>query len=126
MHPLFRLLTERPQLLAEHADAYAALIAAEVPRISAAWQRSTLLYALALCSALVGLVLAGVASMLWAALPALPLQAPWALIAAPALPLLASLVCLLAARSGRAVDAIALLRGQLQADIELLHQRARA
>jgi hypothetical protein len=126
MHPLFRLLADRPQLLAEHADAYAALIADEVPRISAAWQRSALFYALALGSGLVGLVLVGVAAMLWAAVPALPPHAPWMLVAAPAVPLVAALACAVAARSGRAVQAIEHLREQVRADIALLRQGAAA
>lgn len=124
MHPLFRLLADRPQLLAEHADAYAALIAAEVPRISAAWRRSALLYGLALCGLVVGGALVGVAAMLWAATPALPPQAPLILVAVPALPLLAALVCALAARSARASEVIAPLREQLRADIVVLREAA--
>ena len=45
-HPLFHLLATRPQLLADHVEACAALVAAEVPR-SAAWKRDALFSALA-------------------------------------------------------------------------------
>jgi uncharacterized membrane protein YqjE len=126
MHPLLRLLADRPQLLVEHADAYASLIAAEVPRISAAWRHSALLYALALSCLLVGLMLAGVAAMLWAVAPALPLGAPWVLMAVPALPLLAGLACFASARSGRADEAIDHLREQVRADIAMLREGAAA
>lgn len=124
MHPLFRLLADRPKLLAEHADAYAALIAAELPRISAACQRSALLGALALCSALAGATLAGVALMLWTVMPTLPAHAPWVLAAVPAVPLLAALGCAVAARSGRALEAVTRLREQVRADLAMLREAA--
>jgi len=125
MHPLLRLLAERPQQLAEHADAYAALIAAELPRISAAWRRSALLHALALCSALVGSMLAGVAAMLWASAPAaLSPFASAVLVAVPALPLVAALGCTWAARSVRALEAVEPLREQVRADIAMWREAA--
>ena len=86
MHPLFHLIATRPQLLADHAEAYAALVAAEAPRIAAAWKRSALLNVLALCSLAVGLVLTGVALMLVAAMPEAAMRAPWVLLAVPLLP----------------------------------------
>ena len=66
MHPLFHLLATRPQLLADHAEAYAELVAVEINRMSATWTRLALLNAMALCSLSVALALAGVALMLWA------------------------------------------------------------
>lgn len=122
MHPLLRLLVDRPQLLAEHVDAYAALIAVEVPRISAAWQRSALLHALALGSALVGTTLAGVSVMLWATAPAVPPPTLWILLAVPAVPLVAALAFALAARSAHALDATGTLREQVRADIAMWRQ----
>ena len=101
MHPLFHLLATRPQLLADHAEAYAELVAVEVNRMSATWTRLALLNAMALCSLSVALALAGVALMLWAVMPALPAQAPWVLIVVPLLPLAAAVGCLLAMQRGR-------------------------
>ncbi|HET9977227.1 MAG TPA: hypothetical protein VFQ20_07320 [Burkholderiaceae bacterium] len=101
-----------------------ALIAEEVPRISVACRRGALLYALALCGLVVGSVLAGVAALLWAVTPTLPLHAPWLLVAVPVAPLLAGLVCALAARSGRARAAMDTLREQVRADIAVLREAA--
>ena len=126
MHPLLRLIATRPALLAEHAEAYAALIAAEVPRISAAWQRRALLSAAAAACAVVGILLAGVGAMLWFALPEPPMRAPWMLLAVPLLPLLAAVVCLLAARSAGAQDPLDNLRQQVTDDLLLLREAAHA
>ena len=126
MHPLFQLIATRPQLLADHAEAYAALVAVEVPRISAAWQRSAVFNALALCALIAGLVLAGVALMLWATLPDAPMRAAWVLLAVPLLALSAALACAMAARSGDAGVAMNNLRLQIAADIALLRAAAAA
>jgi hypothetical protein len=124
MHALFRLIADRPQLVAEHAEAYAALVTAEVPRISAAWRRSAVLHALAVCSAVVGIALAGVSAMLWAITPDLPAHAPWLLVAVPLLPLLSGLAFALAARSGRGREGADRLRRQIRADILMLREAA--
>ncbi|MDO9284578.1 MAG: hypothetical protein Q7U26_06745 [Aquabacterium sp.] len=124
MHQLLHLITTRPQLLAAHAEAYAALASAEFPRIGAAWKRRALLDALALCAVGVAAVLAGVALMLWASLPAVPAQASWVLIGIPCLPLALAAWFAAAARSGSGRDALANLREQVQADLRLLREVA--
>lgn len=126
MHPLFHLIATRPQLLADHAEAYAALVAAEAPRISAAWKRRALLNLLALCSLAVGMTLAGVALMLWAAMPEAAMRAPWVLLALPPLPLAAALVLGVAARRGSERNAFEHLRQQVMADIVMLREAALA
>ena len=122
MHPLLQLLAVQPHLLAEHAEAYAALVAVEVPRISAAWKRTALLAALAMCGLTVAMLLAGVAGMLWAVLPWAPMRAPWALIAVPALPLVAALACGIAARARGGSEAFSQLQQQVRADVALLRE----
>jgi uncharacterized membrane protein YqjE len=126
MHPLFHLIATRPQLLAEHAEAYAELVSVEAPRISAAFRRSAWLLALAFGSLGAGVVLAGVAVMLWATAPEAQIRLPWTLVAVPALPLLAGLLCVLAARRGREREAFDTLRQQVRADIALLRETALA
>ena len=126
MHPLLRLIATRPALLAEHAEAYAALIAEEVPRISAAWQRRALLSAAAGACATIGVLLAGVGAMLWAALPEPPMRAPWMLLVVPLLPLIAAAVCTMAARAAGARDPLEGLRQQVTDDLLLLRDVARA
>lgn len=127
LHPLVRLFADRPQWLAEHAQAYAELVAAEVGAVSATWKRQALLNAVALCGLAVATVLAGVALMLWAVIPEAQIQAPWALLAAPSLPALLALGCLWAARRlgnpGGAFDSV---RRQVQADLTLLREASAA
>ena len=124
MHPLYHLIATRPQLLADHAEAYAELVAVEIDRMSATWTRRALLNALALCGLSVALALAGVALMLWAAMPALPAQAPWVLIVVPLLPLAAVVGCLVAGQRGGQHGAFDILRQQVKADLLMLHEVA--
>ena len=122
LHPLLHLVATQPQLLADHAEAYADMVAAEVGAASAAWKRQALLNAVALCCLGVAAVLAGVALMLWAVIPAADIQAPWALIAAPLLPIAVALGCLWAARARTGGSAFDKLRQQLKADILMLRE----
>jgi hypothetical protein len=122
MHPLLRLVLGRPQLLADHAQAYADLAAAEFSVASLRWRRRALLNAAAACSLGIALVLAGVAVMLWSVLPAAPLEARWVLIAVPLCPGLIGLGCVVAARAGSASEAFAGMRAQLLADLALLRE----
>jgi hypothetical protein len=126
LHPLLHLVATQPQLLADHAEAYADLVASEIGLVSATWKRRAALSAVALCCLGVSAVLAGVALMLWAVIPPADIQAPWALLAAPALPLAAAAACLLAARSGGGASGFDKLRRQLHADITMLREAGAA
>ncbi len=120
MHPLLALVTNRPNLLAEHAQAYVDLLATELPRAAAAYKRTLLLNVLALLGLQAALLLAGLGLMLWAALPASPMPAAWLLVAVPILPLAGALACLLVARSGAARNAMDAVQGQFSADLAML------
>lgn len=120
MHPLFRLIATQPQLLAHHVAAYADLLADEIGHASTVWKRKAMLNVAALCCLAMTAVLAGVALMLWAVIPATQLHAGWALIAVPLLPSAVAVSCLWAARkqpAGRAFDKIG---EQVQADLAML------
>lgn len=80
MHPLLGVLATRPQLLAEHAQAYA-----ELPQASSARMRQARLKGLALLGLLTAVLPAGVASLLWAAVPLSSMPNPW-LLPGPAPP----------------------------------------
>ncbi|MEX8493350.1 hypothetical protein [Sphaerotilus sp.] len=121
-HALLHLITTRPQLLVDHAQAYAELANADLDVVTSAWKRQLRLAAMSLCGAAVATVLAGVALMLWAVIPASQIEAPWALVAAPLLPALVALWCLLAARSGGDPQAFGNLKEQVQADLLMLRQ----
>jgi hypothetical protein len=121
IHPLLRLIATQPQLLADHAESYADLVGEELGKTTAVWKRRVLLNAAALCLIGVAAVLAGVALMLWAALPAASLHAPWALMAAPALPALAALWC--GYEGQRETDAVFKdLKQQIATDLVMLRE----
>ena len=120
MHPLLALATGQPQLLAEHAQAYGELVSAELARVASTWKRQALLHAGALIAVAVTAVLAGVALMLWAALPTPTMPAPWLLILVPLAPLLAAFGCLMAARGQAGPGAFNNVREHVQADLLML------
>ena len=122
IHPLFHLIATKPHLLADHVGAYAELVVDEVRGTTTVWKWQAVLYAVALVLAGVAVVLAGVASMLWAVIPPADIQAPWALVAGPLLPLLAAAVCVLIARSQVRRNSFDSLREQLHADVSMLRE----
>lgn len=121
IHPLLRLVATQPQLLADHAEAYAGLVSDEIGRSAASFKHRVLLNAIALCLVGVAAVLAGVALMLWATLPPASMQAPWALIAAPGVPAAVAVVCALFGRR-QPGDAFAELKQQVAADLVMLRE----
>lgn len=84
IHPFFRALASQPELLAEHAGAYAALASAELGAAARQWRRRLVVQLLAAALALAGLGLGGVALLLVAALPVGGMPAPWVLAVVPA------------------------------------------
>ncbi|MFO1327354.1 MAG: hypothetical protein U1F56_08340 [Rubrivivax sp.] len=122
LHPVFRTLATRPELLAEHVGAYTELALAEAADAGAGLRRKLLLGAAAAASAALGVALAGGAALLAAAIPLATMPAPWALLAAPALPLAAAAV-LFALQRRQPVDlGFRTLRGQLALDRVLWQQ----
>lgn len=119
MHPALALLVSRPQLLMDHAQAYAALFNEEFGLAYIAWQRRTLLRAVALCCLGVAAVLAGVAVML-AATWGITANTLWVWVLTPAVPLLVAILCLLLARQPAQDESFGNLIRQLHADIALL------
>lgn len=122
IHPLLRLVATEPQLLGDHVGAYADLIGEEVSSVSSAWVLRIGMYAAALALLLVGLILTGVAAMLWASLPASGFQAAWLLIVVPLVPFVAMGICLLMARSKPMEKAFDKVKRQLQADMAMLKE----
>ncbi|NVO06800.1 MAG: hypothetical protein HXX19_13110 [Rhodoferax sp.] len=123
MHPLLQLAMAQPGLLGEHAQAYAALLGSELGTLQQRTRQSLLWSLATLACGITALVLAGVALMLWAALPGLASSSnAWLLWATPALPLLATLGCWLQLRQSGATPAFAAFKQQLQADLQLLQE----
>ena len=121
IHPLVRLVATQPELLVDHAGAYAGLVGEELGKTATAWKFRLVLNLVALCLLGVSAVLAGVALMLWATVPAAQVQAAWALMAAPAVPALAAIGCALAGRENH-VSAFADINKQLAADLAMLRE----
>ena len=124
LHPLLHLIATKPQLLADHAQAYAELAAVEVGEFSAAWRRRAVFFAVAAFFLGLALVLAGVAVLLWSVLPVAQMQAPWALVAVPLALAAIGAVCLLAGRSNSQTSAFVTLREQMKADLLMLREVA--
>jgi hypothetical protein len=121
IHPLLRLVATQPELLADHAGAYAGLVGEELGKTAAAWKLRVMLNLVALSLLAVSAVLAGVALMLWATVPTAQIQAAWALIAAPVVPALFALGCALVGRE-KYISAFADINKQLAADLAMLRE----
>ena len=122
IHPLLRLIATEPQILGDHVEAYAELVGDEVRKTGSAWTVRIGLYLAALALVGVGLVLTGVALMLWAALPTPGVHEPWLLVAVPAASLLGALVCVILARRSPVENAFDKVRMQINADMAMLRE----
>jgi hypothetical protein len=122
IHPLLKLIATEPQVLGDHVEAYAELVGDEVRKTSTAWATRLGFYLAALFLLGVGLVLVGVALMLWASLPMAGFQAPWVLIAVPAVTLAAAVVCVVLARRSPIESAFDNVKKQLSADMAMLRE----
>ena len=122
LHPMLRLVLARPDLLADHASAYAELAAVSAREAVAEWQLRLVGWGLLAAGVLLCITFGGVALMLHATVAAAPM--PWLLWAVPAAPaLLALLGGWLARRrtDGRRSTSIT---QQLEADLALLRAAA--
>jgi hypothetical protein len=115
-HPLFKTLATQPELLAEHAGAYAELAAVETAVLGRWLRRQARLWCALVVSAGIAVGMAGVALMLAAAIPAAAMPAPALLCCVPAVPALVSAACAMALRQPPADTAFASLRQQWRAD----------
>ena len=117
MNRLLGLAASRPQLLADHAQAYAEMAAVQIERLMADWTQRALLGALAIGAALVAAMLAGVAILWWSAATVSQTPASWVLLATPSVPALIAACCAVALRVRRPNGALDAVRQQLQADL---------
>lgn len=116
LHPVFRTLVSQPDLLVEHAGAYAELASAEMAMAAHQLKARAAMAVASIACAALGASLTGTALLLVAVTPLQEMAAPWALIAAPAVPLLAA-GALWWAQSRRAVDlSFGAVREQMQID----------
>ena len=119
-HPLMKLVTTQPQLVAHHIGAYANLASAQASDALLALRGRAVLGLTAAALLVLGLLLAGVALLLTAVTPLAEMPAPWLLAVAPAVPLLAAAGSWLALRRRPWAWSLDPLREQLAADAALL------
>ena len=93
-----------------------------MPRSSARKCTRIGLYVGALALGALGLMLAGVALLLCAALPSSNYPAPWAMIVVPLVPLAGAVICLLVARSKPIENGFETVKKQLHADMAMLRE----
>jgi hypothetical protein len=122
LHPLLRLALARPDLLADHASAYAELVLGNARDVVADWRLRLVGWALLAGGVMLCLLFGGVALMLYGTVAAPPL--PWMLWTVPSAPLLMALFGLWLARRPGAPRRVASVAQQFEADLNLLRVRA--
>jgi uncharacterized membrane protein YqjE len=115
VHPIFSVLITRPELVMDHVAGYAALVQEEASTVGVQVARRAAAWAVAGVGLLVFLVLAGVACMIGATS-----EFHWALVAVPAVPLVAAAIAYFIARQPLPSTAFTELRAQLDADTQML------
>jgi hypothetical protein len=116
LHPLFSLLARRPDLVMDHAAAYAALAHEEAAATGVELTRRALAWAVAVLCLAMFVVLAGVAAMLGA----MQGHFHWMLLLVPGTALALAGVAFAQARQRLPQPAFAQLRSQFEADAQAL------
>ena len=123
IHPLIHLAARHPELLAEHGEAYAALVAKEISDWRTSLVRRVVLAAVALLTAGLSLLFIGIALMLWAASPdGEDLRSIGVLIAVPGVMVIVTIAAALFAKGGAPASAFADLKKQFSADLRMLRE----
>ncbi len=108
--------------MADHAQAYAELMAAEFGEASTAVVRRLIVGGAGLLCLLVAAILAGTALLLCAVTTAAQIQASWALIVVPLVPLVASITCMVWMRAQQPLRPLVELRRQARSDLDMLRE----
>ena len=123
IHPLIRLAFSRPELLAEHGEAYVALVGKEISQWKASLVRRAVMGVVAGVGALVSLIFVGVALMLWGVTPDAEMRSVWALLAPPVVMLLVTAVAAYIAVKGISQPSVVEdIKSQVRADIAMLRE----
>ena len=116
VHPIFKVLIRRPELVVDHLSGYAALAQQEASTLGAEVLRRAIAWGAAAACLLVFLMLAGVAVMLGF----MQGEFHWVLVLAPGVMLALAVVAIVIARDPLPTQAFVELRGQLEADAQAL------
>lgn len=120
LHPLFSTVIQRPDLVADHVSAYAALFNQELKAIGTSALARIAAWVLVVLCAFLFLSLAGMALMLGFANN----QFHWALVAVPGCALLMTMIALVKARKPMQQDHFPELKAQLDSDVHALRVAA--
>ena len=116
VHPIFKVLIRRPELVVDHLSGYAALAQQEASTLGTQVLHRAIAWGVAAASFIVFLMLAGVAVMLGFMHGVFH----WVLVLAPGAALVLALVAMTMARRSLPTQAFVELRGQLEADAQAL------
>ncbi len=121
IHPIVHVAARRPQLLAEHAKAYGDLLLEEGKRTLASLVLHAVLYVAAGVLGGLGLVLGGVALLLYAAVPG-ELRNGWLLAGLPCASMAIAGVCVTVARVLPVDITLDVVGRQVRADIDMIRE----
>jgi uncharacterized membrane protein YqjE len=116
IHPIFKVLVSRPELVVDHLGGYAALVQQEASTIGAELLKRAIAWGVAAVAFIVFLMLAGVAVMLGFTQG----EFHWVLVLTPGAALALALVAMIIARTSLTSQPFVELRGQLEADAQAL------
>ncbi|GAC1602462.1 MAG: hypothetical protein NVS3B2_06120 [Ramlibacter sp.] len=116
IHPIFKVLVSRPELVVDHLGGYAALAQQEASTLGVELLHRAIAWGVAAVAFIVFLMLTGVAVMLGFTQG----EFHWVLVLAPGAVLALALVAMTIARKSLPSQAFVELRGQLEADAQAL------
>ncbi|WP_309679602.1 hypothetical protein [Polaromonas sp.] len=116
LHPLFSTLIQRPDLVADHVSAYAALFHEEASRAGAELVARTVAWALAVLALVVFLGLTGVALMLGL----MQNHFHWVLVAVPGFALVLVVLAVVRAKKPLTSERFPELKAQIDSDARAL------
>lgn len=116
VHPIFKVLIRRPELVVDHLSGYAALAQQEASTLGAELLRRAIAWGVAAAAFIVFLMLAGVSVMLGFTQG----EFHWVLVLAPGVALALAIGAMTLARKSLPTQAFVELRGQLEADAQAL------
>ncbi|MBI2727278.1 MAG: hypothetical protein HYX42_13625 [Polaromonas sp.] len=120
LHPLFSTVIQRPDLVADHASAYAALFNQEVKAMGTNFVERVAVWVLVVLCGFLFLSLTGIALMLGF----IHNQFHWTLVAVPGFALILTMLAFLKTRQPLPQENFTELKAQLDSDIHALRMAA--
>lgn len=116
LHPLFTVLIRKPELVVEHLAGYGALVHEEMADLGTQLAMRAAAWGAMVVMASVFITLTGVSVMLGCTLQTFH----WALVAVPAIALIATIACFLFARTPSSGTRFDGLKAQIDADVQAM------